>query len=296
MPLSKTGTGDLNVIGEAILWALFPIVTILSYATLNPIASLAISTLFAAVFFGAVMLFRGKAGELKQPGIWRYILPVAFFIGWLFYGLYFTGLKFTTAGNASIIALMELFSYLLFNVWKKQPFSVQHTFGAALMLIGALIILFPKNGLSWHGGDFLVLAASACAPLGNYYQQKVRKLISSETILFLRSLLTFPFFFLLAWLFKINTGFAMLQKSFWLLLLNGFVVLGLSKIMWLEGIHRISVTRANALSSVGPLFTLLFAYLLLRQQPTVWQLSSFIPLFFGLILLNYKTAGARAAA
>jgi drug/metabolite transporter (DMT)-like permease len=287
MKSNGTLKGDLNIIGEAVLWSLFPIVTILSFGSLNPITSLAWSTLFAAIFFGAVMLARGRGKELFAPQIWRYIFFISFFIGWLFYGFYFIGLKSTSSGNASIIALMELFfSYLLFNVWKKQHFSGRHTIGAALMVFGALIILFPKNGWTLHSGDFLILIAAACAPMGNYFQQKARILVSSETILFLRSILTFPFFFLLAIALKTPATFSTLQKSFWLILLNGTIILGLSKIMWLEGIHRISVTRANAISSIGPLFTLLFAYLILNQQPTFWQLSAFAPMALGLWLLS----------
>jgi len=287
MRLSQTTKGDLAIFAEAVLWAFFPIITILSFTTFNPVTSLAWSTLFAAVFFGLVMAARGKVKEIFNPKIYRYIIVIAFFIGWLFYGFYFFGLKYTTAGNASVIALTELFfSYLLFNVWKEQEFSRAHTAGAVLMLLGAVIILYPKQGLNFHSGDWLVLLASACAPVGNYYQQKARQIVSSETILFLRSLLTFPFFFLLAYFLKAQTGFGAAEKSLVFLLFNGFVVLGLSKIFWMEGIHRISVTRANALSSVTPLFTLIFAYFILRQSPTVWQLAALVPLGGGLILLT----------
>jgi drug/metabolite transporter (DMT)-like permease len=287
MRLSQTTKGDLAVFTEAVLWAFFPIITILSFTTFNPVTSLAWSTLFAAVFFAVVMAARGKVKEIFNPKIYRYVIIISFFIGWLFYGFYFFGLKYTTAGNASVIALTELFfSYLLFNIWKEQEFSRAHTAGAVLMLLGAVIILYPKQGLYFHRGDWLILLASACAPVGNYYQQKARAMVSSETILFLRSLLTFPFFFLLAYFLKAQTGFGAAEKSLGFLLLNGFVVLGLSKIFWMEGIHRIPVTRANALSSITPLFTLIFAYFILRQSPTIWQLAALVPLAGGLLLLT----------
>jgi drug/metabolite transporter (DMT)-like permease len=285
--MKEAAKGDLFVFGEALLWGFFPIITILSYSNFNPVTSLAWSTLFAAVFFGLAMIARGKVREIFNPKIYLQIFIIAIFIGWLFYGFYFWGLKHTTAGNASIIALMELcFAYLLFNVWKKQKFSAAHTAGAVLMLLGALIILYPKQGLQFRSGDWLVLLASACAPVGNYYQQKVRKIVSSETILFLRSLFTFPFFFLLAYFLNIQTGFSVIEKSLGFLFLNGFIVLGISKIFWMEGIHRISVTRADALSSVTPLFTLIFAFFILHQMPTIWQLAALVPLGAGLWLLT----------
>ncbi len=295
MKFSETQKGDLAVLGEALLWSLFPVITILSYAAISPVTALAWSSLFACLFFGIAVVAKGKWPEVFRRDILIPVLIIAFSIGWLYYGLYFMGLKYTTAGNASIIALMELFfSYLLFNVYKKQFFSKTHTTGAVLMLLGAVIILLPKQGWSFHGGDWLVLAASACAPVGNYYQQQLRKKVSSETILFLRTLLSFPFFFALAYFLKVQGSWAEVSKSFWFLLINGSLLIGLSKIFWLEGIHRISVTKANALSSIAPLFTLQFAYAFLRQSPTFWQLSAFVPLAAGLMLLTRKNLAAES--
>jgi drug/metabolite transporter (DMT)-like permease len=287
MQISETRKGDLAIFGEAIIWALFPIITILSYANIAPIASLAWSSVFLVVFFGFIIAARGKIGEIFIPGVWKFIPLITIFISILYYSLYYIGLKYTTAGDASIIALMELFfSYLFFNVWKKELLSARHTFGAMLMILGAVIILYPKQGLVFHGGDFLVLLATACAPIGNFYQQKLRKLVSSETIVFLRSLGAIPVFFILAAILKVNAPLAAIQKSFWFLALNGILILGISKLLWMEGIHRISVTKANALSSIAPLFTLIFAYFILHQAPTIWQLTAFIPLAGGLILLT----------
>jgi drug/metabolite transporter (DMT)-like permease len=289
MQLSETTQGDLAVFGEAVLWAFFPIITILSFSRLSPLVSLAWSSVFLVLFFGLLIVVRGKTREILIPEVWKYIPLITVFITLLYYGLYYTGLKYATAGDASIIALMELFfSYVLFNLWMKQFFSALHTFGAVLMLLGAVIILFPKTGLSFHGGDFFVLAATMCAPIGNFYQQKLRKIVSSETIVFLRSLAAIPIFFILAFAFKVNAPFSAIQKSFWYLALNGIVILGLSKLMWMEGIHRISVTRANAVSSITPLFTLIAAYFIFHQAPTLWQLGAFVPLAAGLMLLTYK--------
>lgn len=289
MDVKKEVKGELFIIAEAILWSFFPIITILTYSKLSSLSTLAWSTMFSTVFFGVLLVIRGKLIELKNKEVYKYALGTAFFIGWLFYGFYSTGLKFTSAGNASIIALMELFfSYILFNVWKKEELTKKHTWGAVLMLLGAVIILYPKQGLDFHRGDLLILVASACAPMGNYFQQKARKLVSSETLLFLRSLFTFPFFFLLAFILGSKNGFSQILSSFWILALNGVVLLGLSKIWWIEGINLISVTKANALASIGPLFTLIFAYFILSQKPNFWQFSALVPLIFGLILLTSK--------
>lgn len=290
MKISPEIKGDVYIIAEAVLWSLFPIITILTYAKLTSLSTLAWSTMLSTVFFGVLLVAKGKLHELKNVKVYKYALGTAFFIGWLFYGFYSTGLKFTSAGNASIIALMELFfSYILFNVWKKEELTKEHTWGAVLMLLGAVIILYPKQGFSLHGGDLMVLIASACSPMGNYFQQKARKMVSAVTLLFLRSIFTFPFFFILAYFLHAQSSLQNVQSAIWILIFNGIFLLGLSKIWWIEGINLISVTKANALASISPLFTLIFAYFLLHQSPNVWQLFALVPLVIGLRLLTNKS-------
>lgn len=71
-----------------------------------------------------------------------------------------------------------------------------------------------------------------------------------------------------------------------ILIINGIIQLGFSKILWMEGIHRISVTKATALGSIAPIITIFFAWLILREAPTSFQLFSVIPMIAGVILLG----------
>lgn len=288
MPRNQERQGDLLIGIAALLWSVFPIVTVLSYSNLPPLVSLGWSTLFAAAFFAVMLTVRRRWHELKDMQGLRYSLLTGLFIGVLYYAFLFWGLKLTSAGNASIIALMEVFfSFLLFNVWRREYISGRHVFGAVLMLAGAGIVLYP-NFSHFQTGDILVLIGTAFAPFGNLYQQKARRIVASETIMFVRSLVAGIFILGLAYLVRDSFALAGFRSSLWFLLINGFILLGFSKVLWIEGIHRISVTRALILSDVGPLFTLFFAWLILNQRPTVWQVAAFIPMFLAVILLNSK--------
>ena len=90
----------------------------------------------------------------------------------------------------------------------------------------------------------------------------------------------------MAYLLQAQASLADLRISLPYLIVNGILLLGLAKIFWIEGIHRISVTKATALSSITPLLTLLFAWIILNQAPTVWQLTSLVPLLLGVLLLT----------
>jgi drug/metabolite transporter (DMT)-like permease len=284
--MSKERTGELYIFGSTIIWSFFPIITVLSYKNVPSIISLSISTFIATIFFFILVIYKRKLYELRNRLLWKYIFYIVFFIGILFYLLYFLGLTKTTAGNASIIGLFEIFtSYLFFNIIKKEPFSLQSKIGAFLMIIGVLIILAP-NFSSLNFGDLFIFIAMFFAPIGNFFQQKAKLISSTETILFLRSLIATPCLFLIAYFFGQYFNISDAKESFLFLIINGFIMFGLSKIFWLEAISRISVTKANALHSLTPLLTLLLAWFILHQTPTYFQIASLIPLILGVLLLT----------
>ena len=160
------------------------------------------------------------------------------------------------------------------------------------MIMGALIVL-GRNFSGINIGDFFILAATMCGPAGNFFQQKARQIASSEIIMFLRSLFSVPALFLLAFVLRESASLADIRASFIFLLINGALLLGLSKILWIEAIHRISVTKAVALNSLTPFLTLILAWLILGQQPNLWQISALVPLVLGVLFLTDTFAFKR---
>lgn len=286
--LSQERKGEIFIFFAAVFWGLFPVIAVLTFSNLSPIVSLGWSTLFATLFFAIIVSIKKKWHEIKNTAALKNILWATFFIGILFYLLSFFGLRYTSAGNASIIFLAEtFFSYLFFHVWRKESLPVFHIVGAILVIAGAVIILYP-NVTQFHPGDLLILGAVFMAPFGNFFQQKARKIVSAPSILFIRSLITTLVVFVLAFSFRLEPLNINIKSSIVFLVLNGMVILGLSKILWIEGIHRISVTKSNALSGISPFVALLFAWLLLHNLPTVWQLLSLVPMVLGVILLSVR--------
>ena len=269
-----------------LLSAIFPILILLSYAHIPGLISLAWSSLFAAAFFICMIFYNSNWAELKNKILWKNIFPIIFFTGLLYYSFYYLGLTKTTPGNASLIALLEILtSYIFFHTLRKEYMPNEHRVGALLMLTGAVIIL-SRNFYSFNIGDFFVVLATIVAPIGNFFQRKVRETVPTENILFLRNLISAPFIFLLAYNISHNVTFGFTRESVLLLATNGILILGVAKYFWIESIHRISVTKANAIGAVGPLITLILALFILKQVPTVFQLFSVIPLFFGALLLT----------
>jgi len=286
--LTKQRIGEICILGEAFLWGLFPVLIVVSQATLSPLVTLSLSSLLAACFFGIVLTSKKKWHELQKKETFVDMLLSAGILGIGLYLCYFIGLQYTSPGNASIIALAEIFfSYLFFHVWKKEALIRSHITGAILIVLGVLILFIPSFH-TFQLGDVLILIAAMIAPFGNFFQRRARTTVSSETILFVRSLVSGIFVLMLAWLTHASFSYSAIQNASLILLINGVVILGFSKMLWIEGIHRISVMKANALNSTVPLITLLFSWVLLHKQTTIYQMLSFIPVFFGIRFLSKK--------
>lgn len=284
--LSRERTGELLVITAALLWGLFHVMVVQSYAFVGILTGLAWSTFFASMFFAACVTARKKWHELKDCDAVRDALLTTFLLGILYYGLVYLGLKFTTPGNASLISIVEIFfTYLFFNVWKREFFSYRYIAGALCMVTGAAIVFAP-NFSNLNIGDILIACAVACAPFGNFFAQRARKKISGEMIFFIRTFCATPFIFILAWLFGEQGFLQGLSQSLFYMVFIGIVLLGFQKLLWIESIHRISVTKALSLHSITPLVTLFLAWVVLSQKPTLFQLTSFVPLVVGIYLLT----------
>jgi drug/metabolite transporter (DMT)-like permease len=195
-------------------------------------------------------------------------------------------MRYTTAGNMAVIVFLQvLFSYLYFNVLGKEKMDNIHLIGAIIMTIGALIILIP-NDMQFNKGDWLILLASAMAPIVNLYQKRAREYCSAETILGFRTVVGFPFVALLAYTLEPAVSYEdfMSALPYMFLIATGIYVA--AKIMWIEALNRITITKLSAMLALLPLFTLFFAYLYLDEVPELRQIMGIIPVLVGGYLIT----------
>ncbi|MFH1444622.1 MAG: DMT family transporter [Candidatus Peregrinibacteria bacterium] len=294
MSLSPIRHGELNILLSTLLSSVLPVITILSFTYLAPLFSAGLSTLFAGLFFACLLTLKREWSLLRKRQAWKDILLATFFVGIAGYGCFFLGLKYTTAGNAAILNLTEVFfSFLILGLLlRHEPLLPRTVIGGACMVFGALLILLPKGNAEWQWGNLLIILGAAFAPLGNRYAQRARKVVSTNAIMFSRSIISGGCLLLLAFAFEQTPAREAVFASSVFLLINGFLLLGLSVSLWVEAIHLIPITKAVSMVSIMPLFTLIAAYFILKEQPNILQISSLIPITVGMILLTKPTKGA----
>ena len=125
--------------------------------------------------------------------------------------------------------------------------------------------------------------------MANYYTQLARKEVSATFLMFVRSLIGGLCLLLFSTILGQIATTIEISASLWFLIINGVIILGLSKVLWIEAIHRIPITKAlSLLFTIVPPLTLLFAYLILDEVPTWFQITGLVPIMAGMYFLIDK--------
>ena len=283
--MTKEREGELLMLGLTVLESWFPILSIVAMSYVGALHTYMYSLIIALFFYVAIMHKRKRFVELKNKDAYKDLLLTTFWITAIFTFI-FIGMRYTTAGNMAVIVFLQvLFSYLYFNVFGKEKMEKTHLIGAVIMGIGALIILFPEN-FAFNKGDWLILLSAAMAPIVNLYQKRARVYCSSETILGFRTVVGLPFVALLAYLLEPSVSYENFMSALPYMFLIATGIYVVSKIMWIEALNRISITKLSAMLALLPVFTLIFAYMYLDEIPEDRQMLGIIPVLLGGYLIT----------
>lgn len=279
--------GELFALLLSVLEGLFPILSLITVSALGGVTAYLYTIIIATLIFLLLLFYKNKAKELLRFDAYKDLLLTSLYITLLF-GALFISLNYTSPANVAVIMILQLFfSYLYFHIIGSQKMKALHTFGAMLMGGGAIIILFPED-FALNKGDLLVLFASAIAPIANLYQKRAREKVSSITIMSFRNLVAIPFLILIAFTFESPSNpLESLHVSI-TLILNALLVFVMAKILWVEALHHISITKLSALVTLIPIFTIGFSFVLLGDVPSLRQVLGMAPILIGAILITRR--------
>lgn len=283
--MKREREGELLMVGLSILESWFPILSIVAMSYVGALHTYMYSLMIAFFFYIVIMYKRDRFKELKNKAAYKDLLLTTFWITFIF-TLIFIGMRYTTAGNMAVIVFLQvLFSYLYFNLFGKEKMDAMHLVGAVLMGAGALVILFPENFV-FNKGDWLILISAAAAPIVNLYQKRAREYCSSETILGFRTVVGFPFVALLAYFLEPSVSYDDFISALPYIFLIATGIYVVAKIMWIEALNRLSITKLSAMLALMPVFTLIFAYFYLDEIPEFRQMMGIIPVLVGGYLIT----------
>ncbi len=286
----KEREGELLMLGLTVLESWFPILSIVAMSYVGALHTYMYSLIIALFFYLLIMYKRKRFAELKNKAAYKDLFLTTFWITFIFTFI-FIGMRYTTAGNMAVIVFLQvLFSYLYFNVFGNEKMETIHLSGAFIMGVGALLILFPED-FAFNKGDWLILISAAAAPIVNLYQKRARSYCSAETILGFRTVVGLPFVALLAYFSEPSVSYEDFMSALPYIFLIAIGIYVASKIMWIEALNRMSITKLSAMLALLPMMTLFFAYIYLDEVPEFRQIMGIIPVLVGGYLITKPVKG-----
>lgn len=281
--IKEENLGVIYALIESVLWGLFPIVVNQGVKFLPPLTFLAMSLFFGIFPVLIYAKIKKKLAELKVKKAYKYLSLVSLFIVVIPYVLFFIGSKMTSGINSSMLALAEIIFTLIFTHFIGEKTTAYKLFGAGGVFFGAVFLLWHGN-LSLNLGDILIILSTLTYPLGNFYAKKAMHLVSSEIILLTRLILGFVSIFILALIFEPGQNLRLLLLDNWFIIvvLNGFILMGIAKLIWYNALKRLDISKAISLSMTAPIFSLIILILFFKETVTLPQSIGIALMFLGL--------------
>lgn len=288
--------GALMVLAAAITVSSKAIMVKLAYAyPVDAITLIALRMLFSAPFFIALALWtRASAGA---PIISRRDGWIIFVIGVLGgYGpmwLDFAGLAYVSAGLERIIlflypTLVVLITAVVFKqrIGKREIFALIATYVGVALVVGHDLTALKTSTSGTMLGVALVAASAFVYAVYLVFSGRIIPRVGS---------LQFTAYSMLAATITSGLHFAATTHTvsvmhlpaqvYWLSLLMAVVATVLPAVLLNAGIHRIGSNKASLVASVGPVSTILLAYIFLGEAITWLQLAGTTLVLLGVLVI-----------
>jgi drug/metabolite transporter (DMT)-like permease len=230
---------------------------------MDPAVFTAVRAVLIGLVFLLISLFTHGFSKSAFRRDWKYLAVIAVVGGALAFLLFFTGLKFTTAGRAAFIhKTLPVYVAALALVFLKEKISRKQFYAFALMLIGLAVIFAAQisPGDLWADpqlGDALVLGATVLWAVENVVARKVMReggtnFVVSFARMFFGGLVLFGAVVLAG---KAGVLLSLTVQQ-WNNVFVSTVVLFGYVLFWYWSIRHINVSKASALLLLSPVVSL----------------------------------------
>lgn len=275
------------VVCSAVIEGGFPIIANQAVRVFPALYFAGISAFVGAVIHFFLLLARGKLTQKVSLRVWVSVIGVTLCNSVFALLFIFLGTRHTSGINTALLMQSEmLFSFLVFTWVYGQKASRQQFFGAFIVLLGTVCVLY-NGSLSFNRGDLFIIFGTLFYPFGNQFAKHALLHLPSGFILMIRHLVGGAVFLVLSIIFEHPTVavLRLVRDYWWLVGLYGVVVLVVSKLCWYEGLKVLPLTKAIPIILSYPAFSMFFASVFLGETATPYQLAGFGITLAGLSVL-----------
>lgn len=258
-----------------LFWGLSYIAIKVVLRELEPVEMISVRFLLAAPTLYIVARLRGLS---VWPVAKHGKLVLASFVVFAHFWIMATGMKETSASNTAwILTTAPIFIALLARVYLKELFSAKQWLGVLLAVAG--VVVLTANGdlanLAWiqSRGDLIVLGSCVTWAIYTVLTRDITDCVDPIVATFWMTttagLIFVPYTLVTSGL----QPFVVLQPITWAsLVFLGVFCLAIAFWLWALGLSRKTAAEVGVYLYIEPLFTMMFAWLLLSEQITIWLL------------------------
>jgi drug/metabolite transporter (DMT)-like permease len=275
------------------LWGVNYVISSYLLHDFSPIFLSFVRICLTSVFLLSVGLL---GNQLRRPTKreWGWLAGAGVFGTLLNQTFYFTGLKQSTAGNASlIIALAPIATLILARIFLKERFTLFKVIGALVGLAGVVTIV-TVGGEGSFGvtlGDVYLLGAMLTLSISLLFIRRLTESMSSYLITIYSTVLGSVLMSLPAGGEALQGG-TMFSHSvgMWVLMIAaGIGAQGLAGFWWNKGVAEIGASKASMFMNIPPFIALVVAHFALGDPIHLTQIIGGVLVLGGVAITNVKS-------
>jgi drug/metabolite transporter (DMT)-like permease len=286
----KFGTTDVLMLSAMLFWAVnFSLVKI-ALRELSPLGFNGLRLLFASLVLVIILALSGEGLKVEKKTFWK--LVILGLIGNTAYQMLFIhGIDLTTASNSAIIiAMTPVFIALMSSRLKHERVHPAAWAGILFSFIGFYLVIssrlgsFQFSSLSVRG-DLLIFGGNICWAVFTVLCKPILERMSPLKLTTLTMVTGTTFFlpFCIKDIFHIPYRDISL-KAWGSLFYSGLFALVICYVIWYASVQRIGNTRTAIYDYLIPVFTVIFAYLIIDERITGQQAVGALIIFVGVYL------------
>ena len=268
-----------------LLEGFFPIFTYFALESIELLWLVAFS-IGISLLFWLIIFFKDKLyNQYKNKEILFTTFMSSVFL-WIWWLLYFFWIKYSSPSIAAMLLLLQSFyAFIIFNLLWKEEYNIKQIIWAIFMFIWWIMVLYEWDSFVniWA---LIMLIASFIFTIWNYYtKQASLKWASPFFLLVNRNILMIFITSILAYSFSWIPDLDVVKQNFIWIFLIWFLVLFISKALWIRALTVLNSFVAITSFSIIPLVVLVLSFFILDDIPSLAKLLWFIPIFVGSLLL-----------
>ncbi|MEK7528765.1 MAG: DMT family transporter, partial [Patescibacteria group bacterium] len=161
--------GEMLLIGETILFSLFPVIGVKTVKVMPPLLFAASVTMLSGVILLAYVFYKKEFFTAFKKGVLIKLMGVVTFNMVIAASLIFWGMSKTSAISTSIMLQMEIiFTLIISSIFLGEKLNRYKVIGALIIFFGAAGAVFDGTSFVFNSGDLLIIAGTIFYPFGNH--------------------------------------------------------------------------------------------------------------------------------